>query len=72
MKKKAELSPLLRMAVWEKIRFQFSTEEKAELNASITARVICPEGATIDEAKLKTVLRRKLRALRILAGDRPC
>ena len=51
---------LLRMDTWNKIRFDFSEEEKAKLNAAILGQVICPAGCVLDLTKLGTDLETKL------------
>lgn len=51
---------LLRMTTWERIRMQFSEDEKSLLNAAITGEIICPRGCTVDADKLPSDLREKL------------
>lgn len=53
---------LLRTTTREKIRMQFTEEEKAALNAAITGEAICPRGCTVDVDKLPGELRGKLTA----------
>jgi hypothetical protein len=46
---------LLRMDDWQKIRDQFTEDEKATVNYAICGEVVCPRGCTIDEFKAGTV-----------------
>lgn len=43
---------LLRMTEWDRIREQFTPEEKKRINDAITGETVCPRGCTLDEAKL--------------------
>jgi len=52
---------LLRDMIWERIREQFTEEDKAELNKSITGSAICPRGLIIDTDRLPADLRHKLK-----------
>jgi hypothetical protein len=40
------------MSDWNKIRDQFTEDEKAVLNAAIQGEVLCPRGCILDENKL--------------------
>jgi hypothetical protein len=40
---------LLTMDSWNHIRFDFSEEEKAKLNAAIVGEVICPQGCVLTK-----------------------
>ena len=51
---------LLRKTTWDRIRTQFSEDEKSSLNAAITGEIICPRGCTVDADKLSADLREKL------------
>lgn len=48
---------LLTDKVWNKIRHQFSEDDKVELRKATTGEVICPRGVTIDTEKLNTHLK---------------
>lgn len=61
---------LLRMADWERIREQFSEEEKGKLNEAITGETICPRGCVVDEAQLGDGLTNKVRMLVGVARQR--
>ncbi len=45
---------------WDRIREQFTEDEKDRLNAAIESETICPRGGTLDEAKLGKELAYKL------------
>lgn len=47
---------------WEKIRDQFSDQEKDELRSAISSQVLCPPIVFIDTEKLSEALRTKLAA----------
>jgi len=49
---------LLRMSDWNRIRLNFTEEEKSILNAAITGETICPRGCVIDEEKAGEVAKR--------------
>jgi hypothetical protein len=49
------------METWDRIRAQFSEDEKAKLNAAITGEVICPRGCSLDDEKLGPELAKKLK-----------
>ena len=51
---------LIRMDDWERIRGNFSEEEKSILNANITGETICPRGIVIDEEKAGEVAKKIL------------
>ena len=51
---------LLRMSTWDKIREQFTEDEKSLLNRAIVGEVICPRGCQIQEEVLPAELLRKL------------
>ena len=51
---------LIRMDDWERIRGNFSEEEKSILNANITGETICPRGIVIDEVKAGEVAKKIL------------
>jgi len=51
---------LLIMDTWNHIRFDFTEEEKAKLNAAIIGETICPKGCVLDLTKLGTDLETKL------------
>lgn len=42
---------LLKMSDWDRIRLNFTDEEKAHLNAAISGETICPRGCIVDESK---------------------
>lgn len=50
-------------AVWDRIRDQFSADEKATLRSVITGHVICPPAIAIDATKLDAGLAAKLTKL---------
>ena len=57
---------LLTMDDWNRIREQFSDEEKATLNDAIQGEVLCPRGCIVSESlagpvalKVKELLERK-------------
>jgi hypothetical protein len=52
---------LIRDSQWWAIREQFSNEDKAELNKSVTGETICPRGFCIELESIKEPLRTKLR-----------
>lgn len=39
---------ILRHATWEKIREQFTEEEKADIRIGITGEIICPRGWSVE------------------------
>lgn len=43
---------LLRMEDWDRIRLEFTAEEKKRINDAITGETVCPRGCTLDETKL--------------------
>lgn len=49
---------LLQMSDWDRIRLNFTQEEKDQLNAAITGETICPRGCIIDETKARQVCMR--------------
>jgi len=51
---------LVRDPIWDKIRDDFSEEEKTALRAAIKGQVICPAGVVIDTDDLGPELARKL------------
>ena len=51
---------LIQDSVWEKIREQFSEEEKKELRQAVTNECICPPGMFIDLDKLDSDLKTKI------------
>jgi len=51
---------LLKMDTWNKIRFDFSQEEKDSLNKAVIGECICPRGCFLDENKLSPELLTKL------------
>lgn len=53
---------LIRETVWEKIRVQFSEEEKQQLRANVVGNAICPKGCIIDVDRLSIELSAKLMA----------
>jgi hypothetical protein len=54
----------LQMKTWDKIRGNFSQEEKDSLNSAICGEAICPPGISVDAGKLKPELAEKLRKLK--------
>ena len=42
----------LKMSDWDKVRDQFTEEEKKVLNAAIQGEVLCPRGCILTENKL--------------------
>lgn len=55
-------SMLIRDSVWEKIREQFSEDEKVKLREAITGEAICPKGVILDPDALDKALAAKLSA----------
>ena len=53
-------SILMRMSTWNKMRENFSEEEKDKLNAAIDGETICPRGVTLDPERLGVELERKI------------
>jgi uncharacterized protein GlcG (DUF336 family) len=51
---------LLTVETWNRIREQFSEEEKNLLNKAITGEVIRPRGCTVDTERLGQALMLKL------------
>ena len=51
---------IVTLATWERIRDQFTEDEKATLRSATTGEVICPAGAVLDVAKLDAGLADKL------------
>lgn len=51
---------LIQISEWEKIRDQFSQEEKDALNLAVTGESICPRGLNIDTRKLTFAIGAKL------------
>jgi len=56
---------LLRMEEWDRIRGQFTAEEKKRINDAITGEVVCPRGCTLDEAKLGDLAEKIRTALKV-------
>ena len=56
----AEAQMLLTVEMWNRIRDQFSEEEKTILNAAIAGEVICPRGCSVDTERLGQALALKL------------
>jgi hypothetical protein len=54
---------IIRDTTWSRIREQFSADEKAALNKTITGHAVCPRGIAIDEDKLDVPLREKIKRL---------
>ena len=52
---------IITVSAWEKIRGQFSQEEKDKLNAAYCGEVVCPRGIVIDEEKIDIALLAKTR-----------
>jgi hypothetical protein len=52
---------LIRDTIWDKIRSQFSEEEKAQLRTVFQAHCICPKGVIIDDDRLDPPLQAKIR-----------
>lgn len=52
---------LLRMDTWNRIRENFTEDEKSKLNSAITGETICPRGCVLDEAILGEELTKKVR-----------
>lgn len=50
---------MVRALHWEKIRDQFSDEERQELRAAVTGEIICPAGFTIDLSRVNDALAAK-------------
>jgi hypothetical protein len=59
---------IVTLATWERIRDQFTNDEKATLRSATTGEVICPAGAVLDVDKLDAGLADKL--TRALAAER--
>jgi len=55
------MSILITDRTWERIREQFSEEEKKELRSAFAGEVICPRGITVDESRLAQELAAKLK-----------
>lgn len=53
---------LIRDSEWNKIREQFSDEEKSELRKADIGESICPRGTIIEATKLPLALRMKVAA----------
>ena len=51
---------LMRDAVWEEIREQFSEEEKVELRKAVKGQTICPPGFVVHTDELPKALDDKL------------
>ena len=51
------------MTAWERIRENFSEEEKRLLNSAIVGEMICPKGLELNEEKLPWKLELKLKRL---------
>ena len=58
---------LIQMGTWNRIRDQFSQEEKDLLNLAVTGETICPRGLIVDEQSLPADLARKLCASKVRA-----
>ncbi len=52
---------LITDVTWNRIREQFSEDEKALLRAHITGETICPRGIVVEESELSTELAAKLK-----------
>jgi len=53
---------ILRYSTWEKIREQFTEEEKADIRLAITGEIICPRGWSVEVANIAEPLRGKFGA----------
>lgn len=52
---------LITEMLWQKIRTQFTEEEKTQMNDAFCGQVICPRGVILDEAALSAELLEKLK-----------
>lgn len=53
---------LITDAAWDKIRHQFTEDEKKALRTHIAGETICPRGICVDETALPAPLAEKLKA----------
>jgi hypothetical protein len=56
----SEAVMLITDSTWERIREQFSEDEKKALRCHVTGETICPRGIVVDEDALSAELRDKL------------
>jgi len=54
---------IVRATAWQKIRDEFTFEEKARLSAAVHGEIMCPRGFDIDVAALPAPLAEKLATL---------
>jgi hypothetical protein len=52
---------LIRNSTWERIRDQFTEEEKADLRMCVVSKCICPPGFMIEEDDVQPTLLNKLK-----------
>lgn len=48
----------VRNATWNRIRSEFSEQEKSALNEAMTGEIICPPGMMLDLGKLQAAMAR--------------
>ena len=54
---------IIRLSTWERIRDEFTDDEKATLRSVTTGEIMCPPGAAIDVDRLDAGLAEKLMRL---------
>jgi hypothetical protein len=54
---------LIRDTTWDRIRMQFTEDEKVELRKAVTGETICPRGFCLEPTQLPEALGNKLRTV---------